>query len=157
MRFRILPIATLLALLLAAPALAAPPAKPGAQERCPVCGMFVAKYDTWAASIVFKDGTVFHFDGPKDLFRCFFELGRYRPGATAADVAAVYVTEYYGTEAVDARQVFFVTDSDVLGPMGKELVPVRGREAAETFRRDHGGKRILVFDGAALNELPPAP
>lgn len=136
---------------------AAGPLPPGPQDRCVVCGMFVAPYRDWVAVMEFRDGSRFYFDGPKDLFVCFFDLPTYRKGATTADIAAVYVTEYYGTELVDAREVFFVTGSDVLGPMGKELVPVRGREAAETFRRDHQGEKLMVFTGSNLVEAPAVP
>jgi len=80
--------------------------------------MFVAPYHDWVAAIEFRDGPRFYFDGPKDLFVCFFDLPTYRKGASLTDIADIYVTEYYSTELVDAREVFFVTDSDVLGPMG---------------------------------------
>lgn len=154
MRRCVILVTLLLTVAVSAGAAAPPP--PGAQDRCAVCGMFVAHFHNWVAAIEFRDGTRFYFDGPKDLFVCFFDLPTYRKGATVADVAAVYVTEYYSTEMADARDVYFVTDSDVLGPMGQELVPVRGREAAETFRRDHGGKRLLQFTGSELRE-PPSP
>jgi nitrous oxide reductase accessory protein NosL len=144
-------------LVVAVSALAAVPPQPGAKDRCPVCGMFVAPYHDWVATIEFRDGTRFYFDGPKDLFVCFFDLPTYRKGAGLADIAGVYVTEYYSTELVEAREVFFVTGSDVLGPMGQELVPVRGWEAAATFRRDHGGQRVLTFNGSELVEAAPRP
>lgn len=147
----------LLLIHLAAPLQAAPPQRPGAQDRCATCGMFVAKYQEWVSIIVFKDGSQLFFDGPKDLFVCLFDLGRYRRGSSLADVATVYVTEYYSAELVDARQVLFVSGSDVLGPMGKELVPVRGHEQAATFRHDHGGQQLLVFDGTDLKPLTAQP
>ena len=31
--------------------------KPSPKDRCPVCGMFVAKYPDWVAEIIFKDGS----------------------------------------------------------------------------------------------------
>ncbi|HEX9181441.1 MAG TPA: nitrous oxide reductase accessory protein NosL [Burkholderiales bacterium] len=54
--------------------------------------------------------------------------------------------EYYGLTRVDARKAYYVTGSDVLGPMGHELVPVANRADAEEFLRDHKGRRILGFD-----------
>jgi nitrous oxide reductase accessory protein NosL len=39
-----------------------------------------------------------------------------------------------------------VIGSDVVGPMGHELIPLRTREEAEEFQRDHQGKRLLCFD-----------
>ena len=42
--------------------------KPAATSTCPVCGMFVAKYPQWVATVVWRDGTAAHFDGAKDMF-----------------------------------------------------------------------------------------
>jgi nitrous oxide reductase accessory protein NosL len=126
---------------------------PGAEARCPVCGMFVGKYRNWWAAVVLKDGTTVYFDGPKDLFRYVFEIGRYRPAGGSDEVAEMFVTEYYSVRPLPVGEVYFVTGSDVLGPMGKELIPVAGLEAARTFQRDHGGAKLMRFDGAALVEV----
>jgi nitrous oxide reductase accessory protein NosL len=131
-------------------AVAAGPALPGPKERCPVCGMSVAKYRNWIATAVFRDGSQVFCDGPKDLFNYFFDLPTY--GRRAEEITDLFVTEYYSTQRLSAREVFFVVGSDVQGPMGQELVPIKGREAAEAFRRDHGGKKILSFDGVDLSE-----
>ena len=52
---------------------------------------------------------------------------------------------------MDGRKAFFVIASDVLGPMGHELVPLASREDAEDFLKDHKATRILGFD-----EMTPA-
>ena len=108
--------------------------------------MMVAPSPNWLTIIVFKDGTQAFFDGPKDMFRFYFDISKYRKNATVKDVAAIHVTDYYTTALVPAGDVLFVLGSDVRGPMGHELVPVKGKEAAESFRRDHHGKQILDFD-----------
>jgi nitrous oxide reductase accessory protein NosL len=56
------------------------------------------------------------------------------------------VTEYYGLSRVDARDAWYVVGSDLLGPMGHELIPFDSRAAAEEFMRDHDGRRILRFE-----------
>jgi copper chaperone NosL len=43
-------------------------------------------------------------------------------------------------------EVLFVMGSDITGPMGKALVPIAGRTAAEQFMKDHYGSRILTAD-----------
>ena len=136
-------IAAAAALLLAAAAPATP--KPGPGSKCPVCGMFVAKYPDWVAGVVFRDGTVAHFDGAKDLFKFLLHPERYGDKRTAADVASVFVTDYYAVAPLDARQAFFVLGSDVFGPMGTELVPFERRPDAEEFLKDHKGTAILRF------------
>jgi nitrous oxide reductase accessory protein NosL len=122
------------------------PAKtPGKTDKCPICGMFVYKYPDWLAQIVFVDGRVVFFDGAKDMFKYYFALKRSAPGGMAEQIDSIYVTDYYDLEPVEARAAYFVTGSDVYGPMGKELVPMKNRAAAEEFFRDHGGKVIAVF------------
>jgi copper chaperone NosL len=135
-----------LLLVLALPAWAGGLPDPGPRDLCPVCGMVVAKYPAWTATLVYQDGHARHFDGAKDLFKYLFDLPRYARGQRAEDIARIAVTEYYGLKRIDARQAWFVAGSDVLGPMGHELIPLGSRADAEEFLRDHQGRRILRFD-----------
>jgi copper chaperone NosL len=147
----------LLALLFGSGALAAPPpfTKPGPKDKCPVCGMFVAPYASWAAQIVFRDGARLSFDGAKDLFKYLFDMKKYGGKRSETEVEAVYVTDYYDVRAVDAKQAFYVIGSDVYGPMGKELIPFEREADAGVFLQDHRGKRILRYPEVkrALPEL----
>jgi hypothetical protein len=108
--------------------------------------MFVAKYPDWVASVQFQDGHRVYFDGPKDLFKYLFDLTRYAPGRQREQIAAVQVTEYYGLHAIDAHGAWFVVGSDVLGPMGHELVPLASQAEVDEFRADHQGRQVLRFD-----------
>ena len=140
----------------AAAASGAPPpgfVKPGQAEKCPVCGMFVYKYPDWVGQIVFKDGSREVFDGAKDLFRYYFDMRRFGGVKERGDVAAVFVTDYYSLEPIDAKPALYVIGSDVYGPMGKELIPFARRVDAEEFLRDHGGRRVIGFDEVE-SELP---
>jgi nitrous oxide reductase accessory protein NosL len=135
-----------------------PPASisPGPREKCPVCGMFVARHPEWVAAVTFADGSRAVFDGAKDAFRFLLEPGRYLPGKRAEDVRAVAVTDYYAVRPVDARAAYFVLGSDVFGPMGRELVPFAAEADAREFLADHRGTRILRFaevGPAVLEEL----
>ncbi len=114
-------------------------------DKCPVCGMFVAKYKNWLSQIIYKDGTYAVFDGPKDMFKYYLNIGNYNPSKKSSDIAAIYVTEYYSTKAMDARQMIFVLGSDVYGPMGDELIPIASEKAAGEFMKDHKGEKILRF------------
>jgi nitrous oxide reductase accessory protein NosL len=120
---------------------AEPPPKPGPKDRGAICGMFVAKYPAWVASIVYADGSHRFFDGPKDLFKYLIQ----NP-SSKEDEVAIWVTDYYTTRPLAARDALFVLGSDVLGPMGAELVPLASVEMAESFRADHGGDPPLVLD-----------
>jgi nitrous oxide reductase accessory protein NosL len=118
---------------------------PGEQDKCPVCGMFVAKYPGFLAQIQFKDGTNAFFDGPKDFFKYYGSLDTYNPGKKAADIGKVLVTDYYTQEAIDGLAAWYVIGSDINGPMGRELVPFATEAAAGEFKKDHNGSAVLRF------------
>jgi nitrous oxide reductase accessory protein NosL len=122
-----------------------PPAKPGPGDKCPVCGMFIAKYQDFLAQVIFKDGTPVFFDGAKDMFKYLLDPGKIHPGRAADDVAAIYVTDYYSLTLVDGRRAFFVAGSDIYGPMGRELIPMANEADAKEFMHDHKGSALLKF------------
>ena len=121
-----------------------------AGAKCPVCGMFVAKYPDWTACARFKDGTTSYYDGPKDMFSHYLDTARYTPGKRQTDIVALSAKEYYSLAVIDARRAFFVIGSDVYGPMGSELIPFKTEKDAQSFKLDHKGKHILRF-----NEITP--
>jgi copper chaperone NosL len=121
------------------------PLKPTEKDKCPVCGMFVAKYPDWVAEIIWHDGSVVFFDGAKDLFKYYFAVDQYSPSKSQQDIAAIYVTEYYDLKLIDGLEAYYVIGSDVYGPMGRELVPFESEEEAEEFLKDHNGKMVVRF------------
>ena len=114
--------------------------------------MYVARYPQWIASIRFADGSTVFFDGPKDMFRYLLDLEKYAAGDR--EIAGVWVTEYYRVRFIDAQTAVFVAGSDVMGPMGGELVPFATRDEAEAFALDHGGEEILVFAEVTPDKVP---
>lgn len=120
-----------------------PAPKPGPRDLCPVCGMLVAKYPAWLASVSYRDGHSHFFDGAKDLFKYLLRLERYAPGHRREDIVAAVVTEYYGLARIDAGAAHYVVGSDVLGPMGHEFVPLASATEAAEFTRDHKGRHVL--------------
>lgn len=107
-------------------------------DRCAHCGMHIAG-DWLTSGTTRADGVRVEFDTPKCLFA--FLGGEAGRGATES-----WVTEYYGREHRGIDAVVYVDGSDVMGPMGNDLLPIEGRERADGFVRDHGG---TVLDLAA--------
>ena len=122
------------------------PQTPDDMSRCPICGMMVAPNMDWLGQIVPGDSDALFFDGAKDLFKFFLDPDRMREAGVEADTAAIFVTSYYDGEPIQARTALFVIGSDLLGPMGAELITHPTREAAEEFLRDHDGSAVLRFD-----------
>lgn len=128
--------------------------KPGPKDLCPVCGMLVAKYPHWIATILYKDAhAAHHFDGAKDMFKFWFEPGKYVKGRSQALIGDIGVTDYYDLKRIDARSALYVIGSDVLGPMGHEFIPLATLADARDFLKEHKGKRILRFD-EITKEMP---
>lgn len=114
------------------------------ESRCPVCGMFVAKYPQWLTQINMSDGRSEFFDGVKDMLAYYFSPGQYG-AAAGAMVEEVFVKDYYSQDWIDGQEAFYVLGSDVYGPMGHELIPFSSQAAAENFLKDHHGKKIFRF------------
>ncbi|WP_263833812.1 nitrous oxide reductase accessory protein NosL [Sulfurospirillum oryzae] len=104
--------------------------------KCPVCGMFVAKYPQWVAM---ADGEKkFYFDGVKDMMKYYF--------SQKLSAEKLYVSDYYKLSKLQAQKAFYVMGSNVYGPMGSELIPFATQEEAQNFARDHNGQKIIGFD-----------
>ncbi|HSB06684.1 MAG TPA: nitrous oxide reductase accessory protein NosL [Thermodesulfobacteriota bacterium] len=121
------------------------PVKPSPKDKCPVCGMFVAKYPDFLAEILFRDGSSVFFDGTKDMFKYYFQLEKYHPSRKQSDIDSIYVTDYYNLNLIDGHPAFYVTGSDIYGPMGRELIPFAREADATEFMKDHKGKLLLRF------------
>ncbi len=114
------------------------------ETRCPVCGMFVGRYQQWLTQVQMSDGTIATFDGVKDMAAFTFSPEIFG-AAVGATVQEIIVKDYYSQTWTDGRKASYVIGSDVHGPMGHELIPFSGRDGAENFMKDHGGTKILSF------------
>ncbi len=121
------------------------PIHPSSRDKCPVCGMFVGKYSDFLAEILFKDGSYAVFDGAKDLFKYYFNLKKFNPAKNLSDIDSIYVTNYYDLTLMNGYSAYYVLGSDVLGPMGKELISLEKESDAKEFMKDHRGQKILKF------------
>jgi copper chaperone NosL len=98
----------------------------------------------WNADLALSDGEKRSFDSP----RC--ALLAWRTGQAKAE--RVLVQEYYSREWRDGSDVLFVSSSDVIGPMGPDLVPV-DPSRAQQFAREHTGTRPLALADVTLELL----
>ena len=139
-----------MAILISTACAFAAPAHPVSEDaKCPVCGMYVAKFDQWLAQIVNTEEDAgkepFVFDGVKDMMAFYFDPTRYGSDIDVS-TAEIWVRNYYTLDYIDGRTALYVLGSDVLGPMGDELIPFATRAEAENFMKDHHGKEIVRFD-----------
>jgi len=104
--------------------------------KCPICGMFVAKYPQWVA--LYDGEKKFYFDGVKDMMKYAY--------ARKLSGDKFYVSDYYKLAKLEATKAFYVIGSNVYGPMGSELIPFASQEEAQSFARDHNGQKVIAFD-----------
>jgi len=122
---------------------------PAASPRCAQCGMRTDMAPAFRAGATDRQGDPVAFDSPKCLFRWL--AGPRGRGATEP-----WVTAYYEQAPRPVDQVRYVVGSDVVGPMGHDLIPVAGEAAAERFRADHDGERVVAreaINGDLLDAL----
>jgi hypothetical protein len=113
-------------------------------ERCENCGMKLDSTSAWVVELR-ATGTVRRFDTP----RCAFAARR--AGRAQGDLM---VRDFYDRRERSESEVVFVTGSDVLGPMGADLVPVDTARAGK-FVSDHGGHALVpsAVDEVILRNL----
>ncbi|MDA8128803.1 MAG: nitrous oxide reductase accessory protein NosL [Betaproteobacteria bacterium] len=118
-----------------------------ASARCPVCGMYPARFPRWAAQVIFKDGATHFFDSPINLFDFLQRVDHYDRRYTFNDVAVSYVRDLESGRWIDAGQAAFVLGSNAAGPMRKADLPAfESRGAATDFSRRHGGTVLSAAD-----------
>lgn len=111
-----------------------------AGARCPVCGMYPARFPRWAAQTIFKDGSAHYFDSPVDLFNFLHRVDHYDRRYTRDDVAASYASDFETAQWIEAGKAFYVQGSAAAGPMRNADLPAfASRDAANRFRQRHGG------------------
>ena len=116
-----------------------------ADARCPVCGMYPARFPRWAAQIVFKDGASHFLDSPVDLFVFLQGIDRYSRRYAMKDIATSYVNDFETGQWIEMHHAFYVHGSNVAGPMRNADLPAfSSRKLADAFARSRGGK-VLTF------------
>lgn len=109
------------------------------EDKCPICGMFVYKFPRWASVIYLQDKKHLAFDGMKDLMKYYLKNKDLK-------YSKILTRDYYTQKIIDAKNAYFVMGSDVLGPMGNELIAFEDLENAKEFKLDHKGINILQFN-----------
>ncbi len=119
------------------------PVFPG--HRCLNCGMNTDQWPEWQQMLINTSGDTAFFDGARCMFMVLNDTLK-RPD----NIDQIIVKEYYDQFYFPADSAYYVIGSDVLGPMGNELIPFKSESAAQTFKTDHKGEDIVRFDDVDL-------
>tara|TARA_R110001583_G_scaffold195549_1_gene375912 strand:+ start:9223 stop:9855 length:633 start_codon:yes stop_codon:yes gene_type:complete len=118
-----------------------------ADARCPVCGMYPARFPTWVAQIIFEDGSAHFFDSPVDLLIFLQDPRRFDAEHSASDIAKRYVVDHRSGDWLDAGKASFVLGSTARGPMrGPDLPAFTSATEAAAFVAQRGGRIVTLKD-----------
>ena len=121
----------------------AQPIKIESHKECPLCGMYPARYPQFNCLIVFKDGTYEAFDSAAGLL--VYMLFPDKTGIKPKPVDRIYFKDYLKESWLEAGKAFFVTGSEIMGPMGIEFLPADSQQTAKKLKKQELGKDIIHF------------
>ncbi len=119
------------------------PRKIELHKECPVCGMYPARYPQYNCQIVFKDGSYEAFDSAVGLLVFLFFPDNTKK--KLQPIAKIYFKDYFKESWLEAGKTFFVTGSEIMGPMGVEFLPVDSEQAADELKKQEKGKDRIHF------------
>jgi len=114
-----------------------------ASKECPLCGMYPARYPEFNCQVIFKDGSYEAFDSAIGLL--VYLLFPDKTGMKPKPVAEIYFKDYLKESWLEAGKTFFVTGSEIMGPMGIEFLPVDSEQAAKELKKQEKGEDIVHF------------
>ena len=117
----------------------------GEGDRCPVCAMRVTRHRRFVSAIELDDRRVYYFCGTGCMIKSWLHPEVFL-GANKAALRRAVTREYFGGRQIDAASARWVAGSDVVGPMGRALVPLRDDADVAVFRRRHGGDVVFTLD-----------
>ncbi len=112
-------------------------------KQCPLCNMYPARYPKFNCQIVFKDGSYEAFDSAIGLL-VYLQFSD-KTGIKLKPVAGVYFKNYLNGGWLEADKTFFVTGSDIRGPMGIQFLPFDSEQAAENMKKQANGKDVVHY------------
>jgi nitrous oxide reductase accessory protein NosL len=112
------------------------------RDRCPVCAMQVSKYKKFACAVQLMNGNTFYFCGSGCMIRSWLHPDIFL-GAEKEELKRSVVQDYFTGEQVLGRSVYWVAGSDVIGPMGPALVPLKNEQDLDVFKKRHGAKAVF--------------
>jgi nitrous oxide reductase accessory protein NosL len=105
--------------------------------------MYPARYPQFNCQIVFKDGSYEAFDSAIGLLVYLHFPDK--TGKALTPVAGVYFKDYLKGGWLEADKAYFVTGSDIRGPMGIQFLPVDSEQAADILKKQANGKDVVHY------------
>ena len=120
------------------------------QDKCPVCGMYPARYAKHKCQIQSNDKSVYHFCSTQCL-SVFLENSAKYAGKNVQPFL-IWVVDFQNGAWISGRTGYYVVGSDQMGPMGKEAIAFDKMADAKKFAATHGGK-VIIFSGVTFDKI----
>ena len=118
-----------------------------------VRNMKVYKEPRWVAKIELTNGKKVFFVSPKSMIEFYHQPGKWHDVGVESedDFKDIIVTDFITLKPINARGAFYVYGSNITSPAGDDLPAFSTYESAQSYSKEHNGRRILNF-----KEIPDA-
>ena len=120
------------------------------KDRCPVCGMYPARYPKNKCQIQTKGKEVFHFCSTQCLFTFLGDSAKY--AGKEVQPFLMWVVDVDSGAWISGRTAYYVVGSNQSGPMGKEAFAFDKNAVAEGFAKKYKGK-VVIFQGVTIGKI----
>ncbi len=114
--------------------------------RCIRCGMIIADNPLWEGRMHKEGEEKVVFCSPKCLLLT-------NPADKDHSGTKLEVKDYYSTKFIDATIAWYVSGSDIMGPMGPDLIPFADRTSAEEFMQEHHGTGLYNYAELTIEKI----
>ncbi len=109
-------------------------------DKCPVCGMYPARYPKNKCQLTLANGKVVHFCATHCLFKYLSDVGSYTKVAIMKN--NIWVIDYSSGKWIYAPNAYYIIGSKIMGPMGKEALPFINKNEALSFKASSTGEMV---------------
>jgi len=110
-------------------------------KMCPLCGMYPARYRTFQCQIVFTESSYEAFDSPQGLL--IYLLFPEKTEISVVKPHYIYYRDYIDGSWIRSADTYYVVGTGVMGPMGLDFLPVKGKLRAEQLKEEEQGALII--------------
>lgn len=111
-------------------------------DRCPLCAMLPARYPEFSCAIKLMDNHTYYFCCPRCLLRVWAEPERFL-NVSRKNISHIIVRHYFTGDQFDGGSAIWVSGSNVIGPMGPAIVPLKTQTEVSAFKQRHGAKHVF--------------
>ncbi len=104
------------------------------------------KFQKFISEAKLKDGRVVQFISVKSMLQVYFHQKYFIDHKLIkTNISDMYVQDYLTGDIVNAKKAVYVFGSNLPGPHGDDLIPLKNRDMAELFKIKYGGTKVIKF------------